>query len=132
MLQQQPHIDYERASMAIRTRALRYTLLHHYCCSLLLLLRTTAIFLHKQRGAGRSYMEALTGGPPQEETAWNTFKAPVAGAKSDGTQWSSVNLTGSEKLTGTVMCISSSGRPGSNVINVSAAVLYRSCAQYDQ
>jgi hypothetical protein len=72
-------------------------------------------------------MDALAGGPPQEETAWNTFSAPVAGAKSDGTQWSTVNLTGTEKVTDTVMCISSSGRPGNAVINVSVILRQSTC-----
>jgi hypothetical protein len=84
-------------------------------------------YTQQQRGAGRTYMDALAGGPPQEETAWNTFSAPVAGAKSDGTQWSRVNLTGTEKVTDTVMCISSSGRPGNAVINVSVILRQSTC-----
>ncbi|KAG5181352.1 hypothetical protein JKP88DRAFT_215237 [Tribonema minus] len=77
-----------------------------------------------KRGASRSYMDNLSGGAPAEESAWNEFKPPTAAdAKSDGTSWDHVKLTGKEKITATVQCISSSGRPGYATINVKNSVM---------
>lgn len=38
--------------------------------------------------------------------------------RQDGTQWGETTLTGTEKIEGTVQCVSTSGRPGHATIQV--------------
>lgn len=78
-----------------------------------------------KKGAGKSYMDALASGVgvKDDETKWNVYKPKAADVKSDGSAWKEIQLKGTEKLTGTVMIQSSSGRTAAETIQVKNTVM---------